>query len=144
MLKEFLAEVSIQRIVVRISRCGRSYRRSHIVDSSTMERRSLPLAAAVIGPKSMPVRASADKASAKLRSLPAGEEVTVLELQRTLSGTTRARIQCGWTTAQTKEGRRLLELDGACAGVNWCQRTYATIERRVTEPRPWQVTSRSS
>lgn len=91
------------------------YTQSSRVDRVVMAQSSdLPLKASVIGPKSVPLRAAADKTSAKLRSLPAGEEVTILELQRTQSGTTRARTQCGWTTAQTKQGRRLLEIDGAC------------------------------
>eukprot|EP01047_Picozoa_sp_COSAG01_P099641 COSAG01_NODE_29622_length_633_cov_1.578652_1_plen_201_part_01 len=72
----------------------------------------LRVKASVIGPKAVPVRAAADKTSGKVGSVKAGEEVTILELQRTPSGTTRVRTQCGWTTAQTKQGRRLLEVDG--------------------------------
>jgi hypothetical protein len=72
----------------------------------------LRVKASVIGPKAVPVRATADKTSGKVGSVKAGEEVTILELQRTPSGTTRVRTQCGWTTAQTKQGRRLLEVDG--------------------------------
>lgn len=72
----------------------------------------LRVRASVIGPKAVPVRAAADKTSGKVGSVKAGEEVTILELQRTPSGTTRVRTQCGWTTAQTKQGRRLLEVDG--------------------------------
>ena len=80
----------------------------------------LRLKASVIGPKSVPVRAAADKNSAKLKSLAPGEEVTIMELQRTPSGTTRARIQCGWTTAQTKQGRRLLDIDGKTTEFSSC------------------------
>ena len=80
----------------------------------------LRLKACVVGPKSVPVRAAADKKSAKVKSLAPGEEVTIMELQRTSSGTTRARIQCGWTTAQTKQGRQLLDIDGKKINHNSC------------------------
>ena len=78
----------------------------------TADDERLPVKASVIGPKPLAVRAAAEKDSAKVGSAAAGDDLQILELKRTASGTTRARTQRGWTTAATKNGRQMLEVDG--------------------------------
>ena len=67
---------------------------------------------ASVAAKSVRVREGAAKDSAAVGRLPKGEEVELLELQRTPSGSVRARTADGWVTASTgAKGKRLLDAD---------------------------------
>ena len=72
----------------------------------------LPFKATVFGPKALTLREGANKTTQKVGAVSSGDDVMVLELTRTRTGTLRARTQCGWTTAATREGRQLLDIDG--------------------------------
>ena len=69
---------------------------------------------ASVAAKSVRVREGAAKDSAAVGRLPKGEEVELLELQRTPSGSVRARTADGWVTASTgAKGKRLLDAEDA-------------------------------
>ena len=59
--------------------------------------------------------------SKKLRAAVKGEALQVLELARTQSGTTRARTQRGWVTAETKAGVPLLACSPMLQARDWEQ-----------------------
>ena len=67
------------------------------------------------------VREGIRRDSKKLRAAVKGEALQVLELARTQSGTTRARTQRGWVTAETKAGVPLLACSPMLQARDWEQ-----------------------
>eukprot|EP01052_Picozoa_sp_SAG31_P035566 SAG31_NODE_4311_length_3367_cov_1.694920_2_plen_483_part_00 len=69
-----------------------------------------PVRASVTG-KSVLARETSAKTSSKLGTLRKGQQVTLLELLRTQSGTVRARTDKGWVSAITPQGKQLLHAE---------------------------------
>ena len=67
------------------------------------------------------VREGMARDSKRLRAAVKGEALQVLELARTQSGTTRARTQRGWVTAETKAGVPLLACSPMLQARDWEQ-----------------------